>query len=234
MTSPIVRILAGTVLARFVLAGPVRAQEVIVGPDAELLGLLHAKLSDRVPDFEGMARRSGAVGRADEFDRAAVLAGEIARLSRVWSDLREDAAVQIDVSTRLGKYGADAGGFPIVSFDPGTFVNGEVPITFRNASAARIFAVPMENGRETLARTDFARSVIATVTLEDLAASEMRSNTPDGRIAEVVVRNRGGDELGRYSPDPGTAPAGGDATWTPTRWPEAWARRSACRWPDRR
>lgn len=210
MTNPTFRILAGAVFAGLALAAPAPAQDVIVSPDTELRVLLREKLSGRVPDFDELARRSAAVRQADEFSRAGVLAEEVARLNRVWAGLGEDIAIQVSLSTYLGEYDADASGFPITPFEPGTYVSGEVPILFRNA-AARIFPVPMEAGRETLDRAGIARSVTVTVTLEDLAASEIRSNTIDGRIAEVVVTNEG-SELGRYSPEGGMPAEGAGAT----------------------
>ena len=205
-------VLLGTALATLLLISPALADGPIVGPTDEARSLLLTKLSGGVPDFERLARQSPAVQRADEFDRAEVLSAEASRLNEVWSGFDDDTAIQVDLHGRLGEYDAAAGGFPLDVFAPGTFIGGATPIVYTNASAARIFPVRVEEGREMIGRTIAgARAVTVSVTLDRLAPSVVRAGALEGRVAEVVVTGAGGDELGRYAPASRAAPSEGDA-----------------------
>ncbi|MBM2578174.1 hypothetical protein JQC91_17845 [Jannaschia sp. Os4] len=191
----------GTALALILAVSSATADEPIVGPTDEVRILLLSRLSGEVPNFEALARASPTVRSADEFDRADAVAAEVARLNELWSDFDEETAIQINLRGRLGEYDAGAGGFPLDVFAPGTFVGGSTPITYRNASDARIFPVPSDQGRDVVAQTDAGlRGVTVSVTLDRLAPSVVRAGAIEGRIAEVVVTGAVGDELGRYTP----------------------------------
>lgn len=199
----------GTALAVILAVSSATADEPIINPTDEVRVLLLSKLSGEVPNFEAFARASPAVRAADEFDRADAVTAELARLNELWSSFDEETTIKINLRGRLGEYDAGAGGFPLDVFAPGTFVGGATPITYTNASAARIFPVPVEEARDMIGRTIAgARGVTVSVTLARLAPSVVRADALEGRIAEVVVTGAAGDELGRYVPTSRLVPSG--------------------------
>ena len=193
-------LLLGTALAALLSISSAAADAPIADPTQEIRALLLTRLSGGVPDFEARALASPMVRKANEFDRAEAVAAEVARLNAIWSRLGDDPSIQITLRGGLGEYDATAGGFPINVFAPGTFITGTTPITFTNASAARIFPVAVEDGRDVLRRAAGTRGVTVSVTLDRLAPSVVRPGAIEGRIAEVVVVGAGVDELGRYVP----------------------------------
>ena len=205
-------VLLGTALATLLLISPALADSPIANPTDEVRSLLLTKMSGGVPDFESLARQSPRVQRADEFDRAEALAAEVSRLNRVWSEFDGETAIQIDLRGRLGEYDPAAGGFPLDVFAPGAYVGGLTPVFYTNASAARIFPVSVEEGREMIGRTVAgARGVTVSIVLDRLAPSVVRAGALEGRVAEVIVTGAGADELGRYVPASRAAPSEGEA-----------------------
>ncbi|MFK7869037.1 MAG: hypothetical protein AB8B58_07340, partial [Roseobacter sp.] len=140
---------------------------------------------------------SAIVLQADEFTRDAARIAEIERLQDLWNGLSKVEGLQFNIPVYLGDYNATAAGFPISVFAPGTYVQGNIPITFRNASEMSIFPVPIENGRQMVGLLDTARSASANVTLRDLAPSKVKAGAIEGRISEVIISNRAGTEIGR-------------------------------------
>lgn len=183
----------------FVFMGtPLHADTTLVNPDTQTRRILLDHLTETVPNFDAIARGSAIVLQADEFTRDAAKSAEIERLRAVWESFSKADALQFNIPVYLGNYNASAAGFPLSVFAPGTYVQGDIPITFRNASEMSTFPVSIENGRQVIGLLDTARSAIANVTLKDLAPSKVKAGTIEGRISEVILSNRAGTEIGRY------------------------------------
>jgi hypothetical protein len=178
---------------------PVWADTTLVNPDAQTRRILLDHLSKTTPNFDAIAQKSALVLQADEFTRQAVKTTEIERLQALWDNFNTTDALQFNIKVNLGEYNAAAAGFPVSVFAPGTYVQGEIPITFSNSSEMSIFPVPLGQGSQTLGLLDAARSAVANVTLRDLAPSQLTAGAIEGRVSEVVISNRAGTEIGRYS-----------------------------------
>jgi len=137
---------------------------ILVSPDGLTRQMLLDRLSGGVPNFDEMAKETGAYRQADEFTRHEVATAEENRLRAVWDDLADVTKIQFNSNGRIGEYDGAAGGFPVSLFEPGTHIQGAVPIYFSNASDVRIFPVAPEEGRETLQKFEIARSATITVT----------------------------------------------------------------------
>lgn len=118
----------------------------------------------------------------------------------MWGDLKNVDALQFNLKGSLGEYDGDAGEFPVKLFNPGTYIQGPVPIYFGNPSDVRIFPVAPKDGRETIEKFGVARSATMFITLIDLKPSATRSNALEGDVSEVVFMKRDGTEIASYGP----------------------------------
>lgn len=143
--------------------------QLLSHPDHLQMVMLGYRLRGMTPPLAQWAEAQYAVQRANEFERAAVLASERQRLQGIYDGTANVGRLRMDVGAQLSQYDAARGGYYLTAFTPGSVFNfsaepasharEQVAVQVDNEEELNFWPLDAAAAQDVLRKTNGSRSV---------------------------------------------------------------------------